>query len=134
MPFLDVSDLTTDPDLADTFTVTRRKEVLDHGRVSTIDTVYADQAGVIDMAGPDDLKRFPEGQITGRVISIVTPFRLMASGKIGADQYQPDVITWEGSDYTVINVDPYTQFGAGQVEALAESKMAQDPPPPGSPP
>ena len=134
MPFLDVSDLTLDPDFADTFTVTRRKEAYDHGRVSTVNTVYPNVVGVVDMATPNDLKRFPEGQITGKVISIVTRFRLMASGQIGADTYQPDVITWRGSTYVVINVDDYSEFGQGQIEVLAESKTVQDPPPQGSPP
>lgn len=135
MPFLDVSDLTVDPDFADTFTVTRRREAFDHGRlIPGATTVYAGVIGVIDMAGPNELKRFPEGQITGKVISIVTKFRLMASGKIGTDTYQPDTVTWHGSDYVIIWIDDYDEFGAGQIEALAESRTTQDPPPQGTPP
>lgn len=130
MPLLDVSDITVDPDFADTFTVTRRKETYDHGvLVPAVVATYNNVVGVIDMAGPDDLKRLPEGSYTGKIISIVTPFRLIASAKNGTDELMPDTITWQGSDYTVIYLDPYTQFGSGQVEALAESKQAQDPPP-----
>lgn len=134
MPFLDVSDLTIDPDFADSFTVTRNKEGFDHGRLVKIPTVYNNVIGVVDMAGPNDLRKLPEGVYTGKIISVVTKFRLMASGKIGADTYQPDIITWHGSDYTVILIDDYDEFGAGQIEALAESKTTQDPPPQGSPP
>ena len=134
MPFLDVSDLTLDPDFADKFTVTRRKEAFDHGRVSTVDTVYVNVIGVVDMAGPDDLQRFAEYQATSKIISIVTKFRLIASAKIGTDTYQPDKITWRGSDYIIIAVDDYSEFGAGQIEAYAASIIKQDPPPQGSPP
>lgn len=134
MPFLDVSDLTTDPDFADQFTVTRNKETFNHGRLVVVPTVYPCVTGVIDMASSNDLRLLPEGSYTGKIISVVTPFRLMATGKIGTDTYQPDIVTWHGSQFRVIYVDDYSEFGAGQVEALAESMTTQDPPPQGSPP
>lgn len=134
MPLLDVSELALDPDFADTFTVTRRVESFDHGRLVPMPTDYPNVIGVVCMAGPNDLKRLPEGQYSGKIISIVSTFRLMLSGQVGGTTYQPDVITWHGSKYLVIWVDDYTQFGGGQIEAMAESMTTQDPPPPGSPP
>lgn len=133
MPDLDVSDITIDPDFADTFDVYAYTESFDHGRlVKVLDQAFLDVVGTICMASPNDLKRFPEGQVTGKVISIVTPFRLHASGEEGAEGLLPDEIEWHGSTYTVIWIDDYSQFGAGQIQALAESKIRQDPPPPGS--
>ncbi len=137
MADLDVSDISIDPDFADVagFTVLRYTQSFDHGRlVKVLASTNNGVLGTICMASPNDLKRFPEGQITGKVISVVTPFRLHASAEAGATELLPDEIVWHGSTYVVIWVDDYAGFGQGQIQALAESKLKQDPAPPGSPP
>lgn len=137
MADLDVHDITIDPDFADYqgFVVNRYNSSYDHGRlVKTGPTVFAGVLGTICAASPNDLKRFPEGQVTGKVISVVTPFRLHASANDGVNDNLPDEIVWHGTTYVVIWVDDYAGFGQGNIQALAESKLKQDPGPPGSPP
>lgn len=126
MPLLDVTDILFDPDLADTFNVLRRTEVVGgNGRSQVTEARSTCIVGVVTMASPDDLKRFPDAQLTGRTIMVCTPFRLRASG----DGFQPDQIEYDGNLYTVVAIDPYTRFGAGFVEALATSPKASDQPP-----
>lgn len=136
MPLLDVSDLCLDIDLADNFVVTRRTQNINiHGRLDpSTNTVYSGVVGVVCMASARDLQVLPEEQRMEKTISIVTKFRLQGPSKVGSSTYLPDIVTWHGSDYRIVWVDDYTQFGGGEVQALAQSVLFVDPPPPGSPP
>lgn len=126
MPDLDVSFMTMDPMLADTFTVTRRLDSVDaHGRTTpTTQQVFAGLLGVITQQDPSDLMRRDDGQMMPRLIFVASTFafRGVSTG------YQPDVIAWNGSNYTVKQVYPYSRFGAGMYEAVAESMVAVDSP------
>lgn len=125
MSDLDVSDILSDPDIADPFVVKRRSEVVgQNGRVS-VDVANLQGVGVICAASPNDLKRLPDAQHTERHISIITAFRLRAT----APDYQPDLIGWQGDFYIVADVQPYTQYGAGFVQAICASTNYQDQPP-----
>lgn len=125
MALLDVSELLTDPDFADEFPVKRRSQVTgNNGRVS-IDEKDLEGVGVICAASPSDLRRLPEDQRTDRAISVVTQFRLRAS----APDYQPDLVGWQGDFYVVSDIQPYTHFGSGFVQAICTSMSAQDQPP-----
>lgn len=126
MPNLDVSEIINDPDFADTVTVTRRAEDVDEASGLSVitSTVFPGVVGVVTMASPDDLVRLEVSQMTARCISFITQFRLRGS----AQGFQPDVITWDGTDYTVIALDPYHRFGTGFVECFALSMNASSAP------
>lgn len=126
MAFLDVSEVLLDPDLTDTFTVLRRKEVVSQqGQVSTVDTPYHNIVGVVVPATPDDLEMLDDNQRTRRTIDVFTRFRLQGS----SSGVQPDIIQWRGDSFLVVNLEMNTQFGAGFVKAVCTSIDVQDQPP-----
>lgn len=125
MPQLDVSFVVNDPMLADTFKVNRYAEAIDtHGRSTTTATPMGTQRGVITQQDPADLIRRDDGQMVPRLIFVATTFALRSV----ATGYQPDVITWNGSDYKVKRVFSYSRFGKGIYEAIAESTQATNSP------
>jgi hypothetical protein len=128
-PFLDVSEVLVDPDFADTFDVTRSPEVVNSFGESTVPVpqVIPGKIGVVTMASPNDLDRLPEGDNSSRTISIVTKFRLQGP----SPGFKPDVVTWRGDNYVVKLVEPYVQYGAGFIQALAGSIDTQQAAPSG---
>ena len=125
MPMLDVSFLTVDPMLADTFNVARRTEVVGaDGRPAITSVTTTGVLGVVTQEDPSKLTRSDDSQIADRCISVVTQFALrgVTSG------FQPDLIIWNGTTYLVNSVKPYSRFGAGMYEALAGSMTAADVP------
>jgi galactose-6-phosphate isomerase len=125
-PWLDVSDVLTDPNFVDSIIVLRRKEVVNqYGESTLITTRNPGVNAVVCMASPNDLIRLDDQQRMGRVISIVTQFRLQGP----STGFQPDVVIWNGDNFVVATVDPYTNYGNGQIEALAISMDTQDIPP-----
>lgn len=127
MPGLDVSEALTDPFFMDTFTVNRCAETISSkGRSVITRTPILDVGGVVCVAHGNDLERLPESQRMGRNLSIVTKFPLIgpAPGK------QPDEIIWRGGTYLIKSLDPYPQYGAGFVQAIAGSTDVIDTPTP----
>lgn len=124
MSFLDVSEVLSDPDIADGFVVKRRAQVMGQNGRAGVAVEDLRGVGVICAASPNDLKRLPDEQHTERHISIITRFRLRAT----APDYQPDLVGWQGDFFIVRDVQPYTQYGAGFVQVLAGSIDFQDEP------
>lgn len=125
---IDVTEVLTDPDLMTKFTVTRRPEVVTSKGRSSVPAPETIQnvAGVICAASPDDLDRLPEADLSQRHISIVTQFRLRIASRVGAQNYKPDLVTWENGTYQVLSVDPYPHSGPGFVQAIAGSINIQE--------
>lgn len=118
MANLDVSEVVSDPDFADDFVVTRQPETVNNfGESTTPANQTIKTFGTVTMANPDDLLRLPEGDRSDRTISIVTQFRLQAA----SPGIKADIVTWRGNNYLVKLVDPYVQFGAGQIQAICGS-------------
>lgn len=125
MPDLDVSDILTDPDFADSFDVIRRTQTIDnHGRSVDTETTYANQIGVITNASPNDLNRIEDYQNSQRYLSIVTKFRLQlpSTGK------NADIVSWRGDRYLVKTLEPYPQYGQGFYQAIVASTDILDQP------
>lgn len=117
MALLDVSEILTDPDFVDTFVVVRRQEgISDKGRaVLTLTGLAA--SGVVNMAGPNDLRRLPDAQLQDRTLSIVSRFPFFGAS-VG---YQPDLIQWREGLYIVSVLDLYPQYGRGFYQVIAPS-------------
>lgn len=123
MPMLDVSFVVLDPMFADTFDITRRAESIDSkGRPSLTSTSFPKLVGVITQEDPSSLVRADDSANVPRVISVVTKFQ--AQGLIKG--YQPDLVSWNGTDYVVTAVKPYNRYGSGFYEVTAESMTATD--------
>jgi hypothetical protein len=114
MPLLDVSDLLTDPDFVDnSLTCTRSAQTVgDDGMAVNTPTVTA-FSGVVTNDTGDQLMRGPDGARIDGSITIHTRFQLI-DGKVGFDA---DVVTWQGRQYTVVNVRDWSTYGQGFVAA-----------------
>lgn len=130
MPMLDVSFVTRDPMLADCFAVTRRTDVIGaNGRTTpTASETFEGLVGVVTQQDPAELMRREEGQTVPRRIFVASMFAFRGASKSadGATMYQPDVIRWNGTDYTVVQVFPYSRYGQGVYECVAASTVAID--------
>lgn len=125
MPFLDVSDIVTDPDFADRFTVVRRTETVgDYGRSTIVEQLFANTIGVVTMGSPNDLDRREDYQNFTRSITVVTRFALRGA----VTGYQPDIIEWRGTRHVVKHAAPYPQFGRGFYQAECSSMANMDAP------
>ena len=127
MADLDVTELLVDPDFVEMVTVTRRDEVVSAvtGRGTLVSTVFPNIVAFLITTDDDANVRKDDAQSTSRVINVVTEFRLRAAGA----GIQPDVITYDGANYTVKALKPHTRWGAGFLKATAESMNAYDAPP-----
>lgn len=119
---LDVSFMVCDPMLADKFTVSRRLEAVDTNGRSQLTTSTFAAVGVVTQQSPGMLMRMPEGQVVPRRITVIT----RADVRSAVQGQQPDLITWDGTDYLVTEVLPYTKFGRGFKEVIAESQTQPD--------
>ncbi|HCU0869410.1 head-tail adaptor [Morganella morganii] len=118
MPFLDVSDILSDPDFVDTTLVCRRNRQSrdDDGFSTNIPAEDIPFSGVVTVDRSLEARRMEAGQTIGGAILIVTRFRLTQ----GNEDYDADVVTYQGRRYRVTFVDPYTAYGAGFVQAHCE--------------
>lgn len=125
MPFIDVSDIVTDPDFADRFSVIRRAQTVDgYGRASIAETQTDNVLGVVTMGSPNDLDRREDYQNFTRSITVVTRFALQGV----VTGYQPDIILWRGTRHLVKVCQPYPQFGRGFYQAECSSMANTDAP------
>lgn len=113
MAQLDVTEILLDPDFMDTGLVCKRsiQTIGDFGRA--VNTVTSTPfAGVVTSDKGDILERIAGGERKKGSITIHTMFRLTAGS--GEDSIA-DIVTWQGRDYTVANVNDYSHFGRGFV-------------------
>jgi hypothetical protein len=118
MPQLDLSDIILDPLFASEFQVQRRAEVINNFGENNFQTWLHDPVwGVVAPVSPSDLARMPDAQIDRKTISIVTKFRL----QLATPGYQADLVIWHRDTYVVISVRDWSSYGAGFIEAVAQS-------------
>lgn len=134
MPRIDVSDIVRDPDLADVFNVTQRPEIIDPGtgRSSVGAVLHEGVVGGITMEDPAELMRRDDSDSAPRRIFVASTFRFRNACTENGQQYKGDVITWPqpgqpgSTQYTVLKVYPYSRYGRGMTECVAESMNATD--------
>ncbi len=128
MPFLDVTDLLADPDIAgEPFTVIRRSEgSYDHGR-PVIETTTLPAMGSITPTGDNSLVRAEGYETSAKTILVVTTFPLRGSSQDDTDlQWHPDIVKWKGDYFVVRSLDDYSQYGAGLVAAECTATPYQE--------
>jgi hypothetical protein len=113
MALIDTSELMSDPDFIDSFTVTRQQQTIDqHGRTvgsAILTTAY----GSLQAASGRAMEMLPDTVRISGAIEIYTKFRLEGP----SETTQADLINWQGSIYIVQNVQPWTNWGNGFVHA-----------------
>lgn len=116
MPFLDVSDVLLDPDFFDTLVCTRNVQTVGDDGMATNTSTDTPFIGVVTSDSGDILTRMETGSRVKGSILVCTKFRLVESAP-GVDA---DIVTWDGSRYTVTTVNNYSRYGAGFVEAYCD--------------
>ena len=123
MPFLDMSDVLTDPDFLDTSLVCHRQiQTMDEDNFAINTPQDIPFSGVVTVDRALEARRMEAGQNISGAILIVTSFRL-TQGQPDTDstsRLDADIVTYSGRDYRVTFVDPYTRYGAGFVQAHCE--------------
>ncbi|MGD8188568.1 hypothetical protein ACQCN2_01075 [Brevibacillus ginsengisoli] len=103
---LDVSEVITDPDFAQTFIVHRKSDTWSSGRTVSSE-VSLSMIGIVTVADADTLEQLPEGdRVTGMMCFYSTQelFRTREQGT-------SDEIEWRGERYRVKKVFPYGDYG-----------------------
>lgn len=116
MPMLDVSFMTEDPMLADTFQVRRKLNVVgNNGRAQqTPDSFFPSVVGVVTQQSTSELMMAEDGQTFPKRIFIASKFQFVGI----ATDYQGDEVTWRGVVYICESSLPYPQYGNGVYEAI----------------
>lgn len=119
MPLLDVTEILSDPDFADTITVTRSiQSGFDHGRPIVTTQTFLNVTAVVTAGQGDILKYFPEMANIQGAILIHTTFLLTSA----SETTQADIVTWQGRDYQVTGLNDWSTFGAGFIMAVGTLK------------
>lgn len=133
MPLLDVSFVVNDPMLADAFVVRRYAETVDTGGRAgqVLQETFDPVIGVVTRESPDELMRTPDLSTVPSRIFVASMFAFRGPSR-DADlpaTWPGDVISYLGTDYTVVKTQPYSQYGGGTHQCVAESQRAADLPP-----
>lgn len=132
MPDLDVSDLLLDPDFAEELTIKRRVVAVgQNGRQTVTPTVVDPKPwGVVLPQNDAPMMRGPDQQTLPALLQVHTQFRLRGPALDGNTDYQPDIVVWNGADFVVNKVHPFSKYGSGFVVADCSSMNPTDPPTP----
>ena len=120
MPLIDVTDVLSDLDIAcQSFSVVRRTETVNtHGEALQSEQILGPFVGAVQPVGDQSLVREEAYTTSKSAISVWTTFRLYdASRSVGGVTYQPDLVLWDGEYYLVRALNPWSDFGAGFVQA-----------------
>ncbi len=115
MALIDVSDLMSDPDFADEFTVRRCVQTMNETGRPGVTFTDIPAIGSVQSSDGATLDVQPEGSRSVEMIAVFTtfPLREVSAG------FEADRIVWRGREYRVTKVRDYTNFGGGHVEATA---------------
>lgn len=130
MPFLDVSDVTMDPDFAEQLVIYRRAQVINTKGRPTITPVLITPAPIGVVLAQDDLplQRGTDQQNLPQLLEVHTPFRLRSASKdpAGGQLYLPDVLIWNSTTFLINRVYNFSHFGFGFIRAACSSTDAID--------
>lgn len=106
---IDVSELVTDPDFAQSFQIERFTGTWDEGRFIQNEPTVLDAFGVVQPASSEDAVAYlPEGERQNNMIRVWSPHEIrMADGK---DQLS-DNILWQGEWHRVAYSKPWQTQG-----------------------
>jgi len=121
MPWIDVSSLLLDPEIAgERFQVIRRKESVNPFGEAILSTqIYKNVIGQVSPTARNSLLREQSFSSQEKTIRVITNFKLIGASKnnIDGQYYQPDLIYWKNGYYIAGEIEDYSQYGAGLVSA-----------------
>jgi galactose-6-phosphate isomerase len=114
-PYLDCSDILTDPDFVQQLLCVRQFQTVGNDGIAVnAPPLNLKFFGFVTAVRGFELERNPEGQLISGTILIVTRFRL-TDGK--GDSVAADVVQIGIKQYTVTTIEDYSQYGRGMVQA-----------------
>ena len=117
MPFLDVTEVLDDPELADfSLVCTRQTQVVGENGIAVNSSTTLPFSGVVTSDTGDVLERLAAGSYIKGSITIHTRF-ILRDGQSGEDAA---LVIWQGRQYTVPDVNAYSAWGRGFVGARCE--------------
>ena len=120
---LDPTAVLSSPMLASRFKVRRRSAgVGANGRTTHQDEVISWTGGVVSPIGANGQKREESGSHGETTYSVITRFRLRKQ----AEGVLPDVVLYAGQELLVIDVEDYSRYGRGWVQATCTSQRIVD--------
>ena len=123
MALIDVTELLGDPDFTDAFTIVRTTAEVNGYGENVLTTEEVEAIGVVQPASPDTLARLPDSVRSQDAITVWYQGALKSSA--GGDTY-PDSVIWNGYTFVVYSTNPYSNYGAGYVEAICTRIEARD--------
>lgn len=118
MANVDVTELLTDPDFVNTFTVVRTNTGVDqHGRVVRT-TTQIDAVGSVQPASGQALQLLPDLTMARGAIEIWTKFDF----NVVTTPAEADQVIWQGRTYVAVQVDDYLNYGQGFSHAVLTMK------------
>ena len=103
---IDVSEIVSDPDFAQPFTINRQTGVFVLGGYTTTSTPIP-AGGVITVASERDLDQVPEGDRVRGAMLFYSHSQMNVTPESGTS----DTITLRGDSYRVVKVWPYADYG-----------------------
>lgn len=120
MPLIDVTQVLLDPVVAgEAFEVVRREEVVNNFGEPVLTTIRLQVLGSVQPTGNNSLARQDAFQTQAKTLRVITMFRLRGVSKERAtgNSYQPDLVYWRGDYFIVNELEDFTQYGAGMIQA-----------------
>jgi galactose-6-phosphate isomerase len=117
MPTLDVTRILTNPAFCDyTLSVQRNVQTVGENGLAVNTPTTTAFSGVVTPRGGKRLIRGSDAARMTGSIEISTMF-VLDDGATGTDA---DIVSWQGRQYTVVDVQDWTTYGAGFVTAVCE--------------
>jgi len=116
MALLDVTDVLSDPDFANSLTCERITQTIGEDGIAVNSAQLFPFKGVVTNNLGDILDRAAIGEHIKGNISVYTRFALQD----GKDGYTADIVRWRNRRFTVANVSDYSHFGRGFVAASCD--------------
>lgn len=125
---LDMSDVILDTTVAgDPFIVLRRRsDVNDYGEGEVPPPTKFEAIGSVTPTGNNSLVREDAYETQADTIRVITQFALRGAGTDRqGNEFQPDLVLWEGVEYIVITTNEYGRGGVKFTEAECATQEFQ---------
>ena len=119
MPDVDISDVTMDVAVAgELFVIVSRPETVNGFGESVPGDQRREGWGSVTSVSPADLIRNEAFDAAEKTILVVTTAHLRSSSYSSAGiKFKPDLVQWRGDYYLVREVEDFSRYGVGTVEA-----------------
>jgi len=118
MPLLNFAPVLGSVYLRSCFHVRRRASSVDaHGRTTIVPRMLNNCHGIVSQKTPNRTEKADDATRSQRSIQIITQMSLQQATPTS----EPDIVIWQGVEYTVTTVQPFPDFPLGWWEAEASS-------------